>query len=121
MISWRLASSKISRPGTGRRLSARQPAEHRADGQAEAAQITFGENVSGHDFSRGENILERLSALLDNARAIVHFNAHVSEGNTWAQREGVERWLVDGHGPVAFWRSEPARAVSVQLIHAQIS
>src|SRR5579872_7085018 len=104
-----------SSPGTCRRLSARQSAEHGADRQAEASKITFGENVSGHDFSRRENILKCAPALIDDARAFVHLDSHVCERDPRPQRKPIKRRTIDRNRPVAFRWSEAARGIAVQL------
>src|SRR5665213_4050628 len=104
----------------GRRLSAREPPEYGSDRHAKSAEIALGENISGHDLSRRENIWKWFSMLIDDARAIINFNAHVCERDTRPQRQRVERRPFDGYSPIAFRRREPARAVSAQLVHAQV-
>src|ERR1700730_14717585 len=104
----------------GRRFLARESSEYRTDGQAETSQISLRKNISGHDFSCRENILERASALIHDARAFVHRDAHVRKCDPWPQRQAVKRRQVDGHGPIAFWRREAAGANAIQAFHASL-
>src|SRR4029077_11936297 len=109
-----------SSPGIGRRFLARESSEYRTDGQAETSEITLRKNISGHDFSCRENVLERPSALIHDARAFVHRDSHVRERDPRPQRQTVKRRSIDGHGPIAFWRREALRANAVQAFHASL-
>src|ERR1700747_320176 len=109
-----------SSPGIGRRFLARESSEDRTDGQAETSEITLRKNISGHDFSCRENVLECTPALIEDARAFVHRDSHVRKRDPRPQRQAVKRRAIDGQGPVAFrWREAP-RANPVQAFHASL-
>src|SRR5216683_8194464 len=109
-----------SSPGICRRLLARKSAEYGADRQAETSEVTFRENIAGHDFSRREHILKRFPILIDDARAFVYRDSHVRERDPWPQRQPIKRRTIDRKRPIAFRRRDAARAVAIQAFHAQL-
>src|SRR5258706_882376 len=78
--------------------------ESGADRHADTGEIALAEDVAGHDFAGGENVVRRLVVVHDDLGALVDSDAEVGEGNARPQRIGEKRWRVEGSRPVGLGR-----------------
>src|SRR5579872_6255348 len=113
MTSCRLASANRSSSGMRGRHPSGEFAEYGTDRHTEAGEVAFRQNVTGHNFSRRVDIGKWPAVASEDAARLVHRDTHVSEGDAGAQRKAVKRRPVDGNGPIAFRRSEPASGVAI--------
>src|SRR3989338_115637 len=95
------------------------PAEDRADRQPESGQVALPENVAGHHFPGGEDILCRALVLHNHAGLLVHRNAHIGKGDARAQWIGEIRRGVYPPCPVALWRIESLGSTIVQTARVE--
>src|SRR5665213_1080462 len=114
MVSWRLASSMSSRASIKSGFLSRQPSKDRADGQAKARQVALGQNIAGHDLSRGINVGKGTAACFDHARGVIDLDAHVGKRNSRTQWKSIIRRSIERQGPIAFRRMKAIRLRSVK-------
>src|SRR5919197_4761254 len=86
------------------RLLAGNTPEHRADRHPKSRQVSVPQDASGHDLPGGPDVLERAALLADHAGAFVDGDPQIGEGDSRAQRIGVERRADEPGGPKSDWR-----------------
>src|SRR5215470_13107182 len=109
MVRMRLPSAKGSACGT-RSLPACDAAEYGSDGHTKSREVPLPQNVSGHDFTRGEHIARMASRFEGDRGVFIHLYAQVGECNSRPQRIAEKGGRIDGERPVRFGRRQTVGA-----------
>src|SRR5215471_10352372 len=99
-----------ARARSGRAAS--DAAEHGAVGEAGTARIIEVENAA-HHLPSSEETGDRVSVRVDDAGGGVDLDTTEGEGEAAGDGIGLERWFLDGDGPVGFSDRKPLRATAV--------
>src|SRR5580698_3483225 len=90
-------------------LAACDSPEHGSDGHAEPRQISFAENIAGHDLAGCENVVVSV-----NRGSFVHADAEISKRDSGTQRIGAERRSIEPLRPIRFVRIQSPRAAAIE-------
>src|ERR1700680_4528451 len=110
------AGSTCGSVAKANRLLSSQATEDGTDQHPQAAEISFAQNVSGHDFSRGEYIPSGMPAAHLHLSAGIYFDAQVGKRDPGTQRIAQKRRTIDRSGPMRFLRREAAGVAIVQYL-----